>query len=231
MPNVHLIFPAAGIGKRFGSSQPKQYADIAGKTVMEWTLDVFSNGDAFNSRVLALQEHDAIGHRIAERYANLNVCRGGEERADSVLNALQFLGLREDPEDWVLVHDIARPCIRMSDVDKLIEFCRQQNSGAVLARPITDTVKQVTDDHGGCKTIDRSLLWTVQTPQCFKLGELKDALLFCRQENRVVTDEASAIEAVNGRVHLVEGSADNIKLTHADDVFLVDHYLALQERK
>lgn len=230
MAQVHVVFPAAGVGKRFGSAEPKQYTTIYDRTVMEWTLDAFTAVEGLSKKIIALQPDDIKGREIASRAGVTDVCVGGNERADSVLNALTLLAVTESADDWVLVHDIARPCVRATDVQTLIQECEQLDQGGVLARPITDTVKQVGSVPGQCKTLNRSELWTVQTPQCFRLGELLTAMRYCAASNIPVTDESSAIEATGGAMHLVTGSADNIKLTHAEDASLVAHYLAQQER-
>jgi 2-C-methyl-D-erythritol 4-phosphate cytidylyltransferase len=226
---VHVVYPAAGIGKRFGSEIPKQYCEIRQKTILEWTLLAFTQTSLLSHHVLSVAPEDERIHSIASKFPHVELASGGTERSDSVVNALKVLSQKADRQDWVLVHDIARPCIRNSDIEKLIVHCQSTGRGAVLARPVTDTVKQVLTS-GQTKTIDRSTFWTIQTPQCFQLGMLTDALNHCKQLGVKVTDESSAIEAVGFPVDLVEGSADNIKLTHSDDQVLVDHYLTLQGR-
>lgn len=225
----HLVLPAAGVGKRFGSAQPKQYCQIKGQTVLQWTLQAFENIPNIDQQVLALALDDQFGRNLVSNLTNTTVVSGGEERSDSVINALQVLLQKADRNDWVLVHDIARPCVRATDVEKLMLHCQLTGRGGVLARPMTDTIKQTAAD-GSHKTIDRSSLWAIQTPQCFQLGLLFDALTHCQQLGVAVTDESSAIEAMGMPVDLVEGSADNIKLTHAEDQHLVECFLTIQGR-
>ena len=229
MPKVHLVLPAAGVGKRFGSATPKQYVEINGKTVFEWTLRALSNIDLVDQRIVALHPSDANAKNILYRYPEYQTVVGGHERSNSVLNALRKLSTTQSTLDWVLVHDIARPCIRPTDVVSLIQHCIDTGVGSVLGRPMTDTIKQI-NDHGQWQTIDRSTLWSVQTPQCFQLGMLISALEFCEQHNIAVTDEASAIEALQGTLQIIKGAADNIKLTHAEDAALIAHYLNQQNR-
>jgi 2-C-methyl-D-erythritol 4-phosphate cytidylyltransferase len=226
---VHVVYPAAGIGKRFGSDIPKQYSEIRNKPILEWTLEVFQQSSLIQRQVIAISADDQLVNSVFKKFSALERASGGLERDQSVLNALRVLSQHASRADWVLVHDIARPCIRKSDIEKLIVHCQSTGRGAVLARPVTDTVKQQLPS-GQTKTVDRTTLWTIQTPQCFQLGLLVDALTHCQRLGVVVTDESSAIEAVGLPVDIVEGSADNIKLTHSDDLSLIDHYLTMQGR-
>jgi 2-C-methyl-D-erythritol 4-phosphate cytidylyltransferase len=226
---VHIVFPAAGVGQRFGASIPKQYCEIRNKTVLEWTLEAFQQSSLIQCQVISVADDDQRIGSVFSKFPGLQRASGGLERDQSVLNALRILSQTASRSDWVLVHDIARPCTRKSDIEKLIVHCQSTGRGAVLARPITDTVKQQLPT-GQTKTLDRTTLWTIQTPQCFQLGLLMDALTHCQQLGVAVTDESSAIEAVGLPVDIVEGSADNIKLTHSDDLVLIDHYLTMQGR-
>jgi 2-C-methyl-D-erythritol 4-phosphate cytidylyltransferase len=227
--NVHVVFPAAGVGKRFGLSIPKQYAQIQNKTVMEWTLSAFEGISSIQSHVIAVQTSDLLAIDVLSHFPHVTTVEGGNERSDSVLNAVNYLENKNSRDDWVLVHDIARPCVRESDIEKLISFCLSENIGAILGRPVTDTIKRKLDVYQH-STVERETLWSVQTPQCFRLGELLDALVYCKKEQIPVTDEASAIEAIKQPYAIIEGSSDNIKLTNSEDQFLIEHYLALQGR-
>jgi 2-C-methyl-D-erythritol 4-phosphate cytidylyltransferase len=191
---------------------------------MEWTLGAFDLLEGLGEQVIAVQPSDTKAQEILASFPGVQAVVGGEERSDSVLNALYALRQTEKLSDWVLVHDIARPCVDPADIQNLVHYCTQHEKGAVLARRITDTVKQV-QGNGWIKTIDRSHLWTVQTPQCFRLGELIDALEFCRERDIAITDEASAMEAYGAETSLVEGSERNIKLTHPADKALLEFYI------
>lgn len=224
----HVVFPAAGVGRRFGSELPKQYSLIQNKTVMEWTLRAFQSLPGLMQQVIAVQPSDEHAKSVLRSFPDVHVVDGGDERSDSVLSALTFLAQTARADDWVLVHDIARPCVKPDDILNLLSQCQRSETGGVLARRVTDTVKQVQSD-GQIVTLDRTHLWTVQTPQCFRLGELSQALEYCQQNQMPVTDEASAMEAVGAQVQLVEGSGKNIKLTHPSDLALLDFYLNSKE--
>jgi len=226
---IHVVFPAAGVGKRFGAPIPKQHTQINGKTVLEWTLSAWQDVGIDGYRVLVVSEEDSVSKKIAESFGDIQVTFGSAERSGSVLNALHFLGHRASPDDWVLVHDIARPCVSLDDIKSLIRICQESQIGGILARPITDTIKQNHPDHK-VNTIDRSNIWAAQTPQCFRLGELTKSLSSALDSGIEITDEASAIEAAGLQVNLVEGSSRNIKLTQPSDALLIEFYLNLQSR-
>ena len=224
----HLIFPAAGIGRRFGSDVPKQYCTIANQTIMAWTLSAFNNLPVGQQLVVVSPTDDRADAALAE-FPMLHRVGGGTERADSVRNALMALADLVDGQDWVLVHDVARPCVQLEDVQALISHCQSTGRGAVLGHPITDTVKWFKAGEP-VSTVDRSGLWAVQTPQCFRLNDLLHALNFCQRQGLQVTDEASAMEHAGLPVDLVMGARSNIKLTHAADLNLVAFYLQEQGR-
>lgn len=151
----------------------------------------------------------------------------GHERAHSVLNALQYLQTVAGAEDWVLVHDAARPCVSTADIRALL--AETDSAGAILASPVCDTVKKVTDCHID-STLDRSRLWAAQTPQMFPLGELLQALNHALMKNLSVTDEASAMELAGRRPRVVPASRHNIKVTHPEDLALAELILGYQAR-
>lgn len=222
----HLLLPAAGIGRRFGDDQPKQYSLLAHRPVMAWTLDVWQSIPLDGRRLLILAEHDDQGHTIAREYAHLETTPGGSERADSVLAGLNALEARDD--DWVLVHDIARPCVRVDDIERLRAHCHQTGRGGLLATPVSDTIKRRQGD--AVTTVDRSQLWSALTPQCFRFGELKQALSSALAAGQTVTDEASAMEWAGFPVDLIEGGRDNLKLTRPEDRALIEFHLIQQGR-
>ncbi|MFG1497081.1 2-C-methyl-D-erythritol 4-phosphate cytidylyltransferase [Saccharospirillum sp. HFRX-1] len=223
---LHLLLPAAGIGQRFGQPTPKQYCQIAGKTLAEWTLDLWQSIDIDGRRLLVLREDDVIGQRLTDQDATLERVVGGAERADSVLAGLNALDA--GPDDWVMVHDIARPCVSATDIKRLWQHCQRTGHGALLAKPLTDTIKRQQGDQ--VTSLDRRQLWAAMTPQCFPVIALRDALKAALAAGATITDEASALERLGAPVDLVEGSADNIKLTRAEDLALVEFYLRQQGR-
>lgn len=223
---VHQVFPAAGTGQRFGQTYPKQYTQLAGKTLLEWTLDAWRDLPFQGERILVLSGEDAQGRALAREYPGLRCVVGGAERADSVLAGLAAIEARQD--DWVMVHDIARPCVRRADILALFAHCQSEGQGALLARPLTDTIKQKQDDR--VSTVDRSQLWAAMTPQCFQYGLLRKALTRGLADTLSITDEASAMEWLGESVGLVSGAADNVKVTHPDDLALVAFYLKQQGR-
>ncbi|MEX1216295.1 2-C-methyl-D-erythritol 4-phosphate cytidylyltransferase [Saccharospirillum sp.] len=225
-PRVHQVFPAAGTGQRFGQPHPKQYTQLAGKTLLEWTLDAWIGLPFKGERLLVLSGDDAVGQELARRYPGLRCVEGGAERADSVLAGLTAMNVADD--DWVMVHDIARPCVRQTDILALLAHCQTEGQGALLARPLTDTIKR--NQAGRVSTVDRSQLWAAMTPQCFRYGVLRKALTLGLAEAIALTDEASAMEWLAEPVGLVSGAADNIKVTHPDDLALVAFYLKQQGR-
>ena len=231
-PRYWAVVPAAGVGARMKAARPKQYLPLGGRTVIEQTLSRLCAHPRIDGVVVALGSEDGywpdLGFRCDKR---LETVDGGNERCHSVLNALARLSSFGDDRDWVLVHDAARPCLRAEDVDHLIE--RVESSGAVgglLAVPVRDTMKR-SDDAGGVeRTVERANLWHALTPQMFRLGALRDALNGALEAGGLVTDEASAMEWAGHRPLLVEGRADNLKITRPEDLALAEFYLQLQTR-
>jgi 2-C-methyl-D-erythritol 4-phosphate cytidylyltransferase len=222
---VHLILPAAGRGQRFGAGIPKQQVRILHQSLLEWTLTAWQSIPISGHKLLAIAADDAVSRELAAPF-NVEVILGGRERADTVLAGLRHLSSIADPEDWVMVHDVARPCVQKKDVEQLLQTCQQTQVGGILARPLTDTIKKL-DRLGRVSTLDRSALWAAQTPQCFRVGELISALELANERGFSITDEASAIEAMGWPVNIVTGSDRNIKMTHAADAALVEYFLKL----
>jgi len=156
---------------------------------------------------------------------------GGAERAQTVLNGLRALETYAAPDDWVLVHDAARPCVRHTDIDSLLAAVAGHADGGLLALPLSDTVKRA--DHNGCieETVPRTGLWRALTPQVFRLAALRDALESAMRAGVEITDEASAMEYSGARPRLVHGHADNIKITLPEDLALAELFLREQERE
>ena len=222
------ILPAAGVGSRMKADRPKQYLNLNGRYLMDHTLEVMLSYPAFEKTVLVLSAEDPYWGE-SRYFADQRIIRadGGSERCYSVLNGLAALkGLAAD-DDWVVVHDVARPCLRHSDLDLL--FAGLQDPGAILAVPVRDTMKRGIRAEGLSvidHTVERQQLWHALTPQVFRYGQLKQALEQCLRDGSEVTDEASAIEHLGLRPLLVEGRADNIKVTRPEDLALAAFFLS-----
>ena len=223
---LHAVVPAAGVGSRMGADIPKQYLQLAGKTVMERTLERLLQLPGLANIVVALGEGDPIWPGLEIRNdSRLHTVNGGKERADSVLNGLYKLRQLADDEDWVLVHDAARPCVRLAEIDLLIETCLNRGQGGILATPVHDTMKRSDSQNRIVGTIPRENLWHACTPQLFRIGELTEAIESARDSGYPVTDEASAMERAGQQPLLVECSLANIKITRPDDLALAEFYL------
>lgn len=222
------MIPAAGAGRRMGGGLPKQYLQLHGRSVLEWALQPFLLDSRCRAVALALAIDDAYWPKLNLQHRKLRVTPGGVERADTVLAGLEFLlsDMQADANDWVLVHDAARPCLHADDLRALLNVAADEAVGALLATPLVDTLKQATDDLRVAGTVPRAGLWRAQTPQMFRLGLLRNALQRARADGVTVTDEASAVEALGLQPRLVAGRADNIKLTMPEDLALAQSVLA-----
>jgi 2-C-methyl-D-erythritol 4-phosphate cytidylyltransferase len=228
-PRFWVVIPAAGVGRRLGAAIPKQYLDLGGRPVIEWTLRPFVEDARINGVWVALDPAD--DHWPTTAFADHPKVRrvaGGSERCHSVLNALDELAGCADAGDWVLVHDAARPCLRRGDLDQLITALKDDPVGGILAVPVRDTMKGADQSGRIRSTLDRTALWHAYTPQMFRLGTLRRALRAANASGDLVTDDASAIERIGLAPRLVEGHADNIKITRAEDLPLARFYLELQ---
>jgi 2-C-methyl-D-erythritol 4-phosphate cytidylyltransferase len=220
------VVPAAGVGKRMGGDQPKQYVPIAGKTVLEHSLNRMLDCPEINGAIVAISVGDDYWKNLNYQHEkSVLVATGGKERSDSVLNALHELSQTADDNDWVLVHDAARPCVRQEDIQKLIQSCKDHPVGGILAVPVKDTIKKSNESSEIIGTVDRSMLWHAQTPQMFRLGLLREALTKALDAGVEVTDEASAIEWAGKNPLLVEGHSDNIKITRKEDTALTSLFV------
>ncbi|MGB5587143.1 MAG: 2-C-methyl-D-erythritol 4-phosphate cytidylyltransferase [Gammaproteobacteria bacterium] len=229
MPRLWAVIPAAGCGSRFGGGSPKQYAPLLDRTVIEWSLSPFLSRPDLSGIVVALAKQDRDWARCRPEDPRLIEAPGGEHRAQSVANALALISTRGDASDWVLVHDAARPCLHPEDLEKLINGVKMSDAGGLLAAPVEDTLKRAEDDRA-VETVSRENLWRALTPQMFRLGDLNAALTAAIAGGLPVTDEASAIEIRGGRPILIEGRADNLKLTRAADLPLAAAILKSREQ-
>ena len=227
-----VIVPAAGTGARFGAGLPKQYRQLAGKPLIVQTLERLLAHPGIDGALVALAADDAHWPTLGLHFDKpLLTCIGGENRADSVLAALHALPASVADDALVLVHDAARPCVRHSDLDGLIDAAQGDPVGALLALPSRDTLKR-GDVHARVRaTVPRELLWRAQTPQAFRRSTLTNALEQARADGALVTDEASAMEWLELLPLLVEGHEDNIKVTVSADLALAECILAAQRRE
>jgi 2-C-methyl-D-erythritol 4-phosphate cytidylyltransferase len=228
-----VVIPAAGSGRRFSSSLPKQYAALGSSTVIEHALSVFEADADCGGIVVAVAADDTLWPAIAARRSRLiESVEGGAERAHSVRNALRALTARVRDDDWIMVHDAARPCFSKSDLQLLKRELASHPVGGLLAIPLSDTLKRALEPGAHAThveaTIDRNGLWRAATPQVFRCGVLLRALEAALDAQRTPTDEAQAIEWSGQRPMLVAGRADNIKVTTADDLALASAILSVR---
>lgn len=225
--NYWAVVPAAGVGKRMQADRPKQYLPLAGKTVLEQTLARLKQADVFSVIAVAISIEDPYWPELpCANDEEVITAAGGKERADSVLSALKSLREYASDNDWVLVHDAARPCLTSKDIHLLIDTLKDDEVGGILALSSHDTLKNV-DGLKITETIDRSVIWRALTPQMFRYGMLKHALE-AAEGNSAVTDEASALEMQGLQPKIVEGRPDNIKITRPEDLALAQFYMEHQ---
>lgn len=216
---ICAVIPASGIGSRMNASVPKQYLKIQNKSILEHTLHPFLIHPDIEKIVVAVSSNDPYYPQIeALQHPKISLVFGGETRAQSVYNALQTL----NENDWVLVHDAARPCLKRSDLDKILQIDSEQ--GAILATPAVDTMKRANGMHI-LHTEDRATLWHALTPQFFKVSLLRRALRLAFEQNITITDEASAMEFAGYSPLLIAGRSDNLKVTRPEDLALAEFYL------
>jgi 2-C-methyl-D-erythritol 4-phosphate cytidylyltransferase len=213
------VVPAAGRGTRFGGDVPKQYLEVAGESLLAHSLRALLAHPAVEGAVVVLAADDTRWpgwNTFADK--PILACIGGDARADSVLAGLAALPDSVRADDFVLVHDAARPNLGLGDLDQLLERGRNDPVGAILAAPVRDTLKRAGDDGGIDGTQPRERLWRALTPQLFRRLQLVRALEAARRDGLVVTDESMAMEQQGLRPLLVEGSEDNFKVTSPADL-------------
>ena len=224
------VIPAAGVGTRMQEDVPKQYLSINHKTILEHTLERFCSHPKIEGVVVAISGNDDIWQTLGiSSQPKITVVEGGVERCHSVLNGLRALSDQASSNDWVLVHDAARPCLRIEDINRLIDTLEGHDVGGLLGLPVRDTMKRADTTGAIQETVDRECLWHALTPQMFHLGALIDALENALSNNLIVTDEAQAIELYGLQPVLVEGHPDNIKITRNNDLALAELFLSQQE--
>lgn len=219
------VIPAAGIGKRVGATIPKQYLSILNKTIIEHSLVPFLAHPEIKRVIVSLAENDQWFAALpVAKHPKVETVVGGAERVDSVLAALNNI----NSDDYVLVHDAARPCITLGDIDKLISSVKTHQQGAILASKVRDTMKRSDDNNNILSTVERDNLWHALTPQMFINQSLINAIKENTQPEKI-TDEASALEMSGLAVNIVEGRSDNLKVTREEDLKLAAFYLSQGE--
>lgn len=221
-----VVVPAAGIGSRMGAPCPKQYLPLAGGFLIEHTLDRLLSHPRIERVIVPIAADDDFFTTLPlASHPRVTITLGGQERAESVLN-----GLRLTATEWVLVHDAARPCITHQDIDRLIHeglAC----DGGLLGSRVRDTMKRSDGTGNVMHTVDRCELWHALTPQLFRTADLRQALQEGLARGAVITDEASAMELAGWTPRMVEGRADNLKVTRPEDLALATLYLNQQEKE
>lgn len=224
-PSFVALIPAAGVGARMGGTIPKQYAPLAGKPMLQHVLDTFAAAVQVERTYVVVSAGDGyIDSLTLPPRCQVLRC-GGDTRQASVTNGLQAIAGETDPDDWVLVHDAARPGLTVELIDKLIAFIKDDPVGGLLAMPVVDTIKRSNGHSHVVQTVARELLWSAQTPQMFRHRTLLDALTAAVSRGVDITDEASAIEAAGLQPKLVEGSARNFKVTLPEDLPIAELHL------
>jgi 2-C-methyl-D-erythritol 4-phosphate cytidylyltransferase len=214
------VVPAAGSSRRMaGAALPKQYLPLAGRTVIEWSVAPFLERSDCERIVVVVAEQDRHWRQQPlAGHPKIVTATGGAERVDSVRAGLQALASQASEQDWVLVHDAARPCLKSADLQRLIAELGADSVGGLLAAPVVDTLKRGDVDNRVQATVSRASLWRALTPQMFRYAVLDRALRKAHETRSAPTDEAQAVEALGLQPRLVPGDPDNIKITLPDDV-------------
>ena len=222
---LYAVVPAAGIGSRMQADRPKQYLSLSNKTILEHTLERLLGFSQFQKIVLPIAKHDSFFSQLSISQHNMiQTCEGGSERFESVLNGLKYLlqsGAKES--DWVMVHDVARPCITQQDLQVLFE--QRNTQGAILGMQVRDTMKRCDENGRIVKTVEREYLWHALTPQLAPIGLLKTCIETCVKNQNKITDEASALEYCGYQPMMVAGLPSNIKVTRPDDLAVAHTFL------
>jgi 2-C-methyl-D-erythritol 4-phosphate cytidylyltransferase len=224
MAQFHVIIPAAGSGSRMEAELPKQYLPLLGRPLITHTLSVFIASSRIATVNVVLSADDAewqCSVPVLDDKVRVWRC-GGETRAATVLNGLEALAGSVDAQDWVLVHDAARPGLSHLLLDRLLDTLQDDPVGGLLAVPLADTLKRADRDNRVAATEPRERLWQAQTPQMFRYGMLREAL---KKAGATPTDEAQAIEALGFKPKLVPGELRNLKVTYPQDLMMAEAIL------
>jgi 2-C-methyl-D-erythritol 4-phosphate cytidylyltransferase len=231
-PRRFALIVAAGTSLRFGGSEPKQYAMIAGTPLLARTIGALNESAVLETVFVVIAAADTLyGARVGEIAGVIPLRCGGRTRAESVRNGLEAIGEWVDAEDWVLVHDAARPCLDTATLGRLLDEMEDEPIGGLLAVPLADTLKRSETAAAGLRcsgTESRTGLWCAQTPQMFRYAILSQA--FRRADLAAITDEAQAVEALGLKPRLVQGSSANIKVTYPEDLDLAEAILAARRQ-
>ena len=230
IPKIWAILPAAGAGKRFSAQKPKQFFELNGQLVAEHSLHRLRAIPQIEAIIIPCDIDCTWWSQVPSiSQSNVKQVKGGEQRVHSVLNGLLSLDQVASDDDWVLVHDIARPCITPADINKLIDAVEHHSAGGILTASVNETLKKVSSDQQVEATVDRAQYRMAQTPQIFKFRLLKAAIESCLKAGITPTDEAFAIEYAGLPVLAVEGRQDNIKITRHEDLAIASAILNSQE--
>lgn len=230
LPNsLYMVVPAAGVGSRMQADRPKQYLPLLGKTVIEHTLQRLLRIPQLKKIIVVVDEADSYWPQLAiSKQPMIETVIGGAQRCHSVLKGLRAMQQYAEDDAWVLVHDAARPCVNLSNIETLIAELSRYPDGGLLGIPLNDTLKQTGPDQLVTKTVDRRQFWAAQTPQMFNLAALLDAMEKALEKKVTVTDEASAMEAAGYTPKMVLGSRNNLKITQTEDLALAEFILSQQ---
>ncbi len=230
MAFFHVIIPAAGVGNRMANVLPKQYIPLGGKPMISHCIQVFFNHPRIAGIHVALNPEDDFWRSLTlEPESRLHLhYTGGATRAETVLNTLMAIEPALQADDWILVHDAARPGLTHALLSHLISTIEHDEVGGLLALPVADTLKQSLENQQVAQTIPRTNLWQAQTPQMFRFLTLKNAL---SQFGATVTDEAEAIEALGLKPTLVQGELRNLKVTYPQDLALLEALFNAEKTK
>jgi len=226
MPDIHALIPAAGAGMRMDAKIPKQYQELAGKPLIHYAIDLLCTHTRVRQVFVVLGPQDHHFRQFdwsAYRGCLEPLYCGGATRGASVRNGLMAMVDAVEPDDWVLVHDAARPCLTQALVDRLLEELFFDRVGGLLAVPVADTLKRADASQRVIETVARETLWQAQTPQMFRYRLLLEAMRHA--DAALLTDEASAIEKMGLKPRLVTGGASNLKVTYPDDWLIAKYYL------
>jgi len=231
-PRRFALIPAAGTGMRFGGGVPKQYAPLAGSSLLRKSIDALNDAVVLEAIFVVLAPADKLyTERVGKVRGVEALYCGGSTRAESVKNGLAAIGRRAEAEDWVLVHDAVRPCVDVTTLNRLLHELEDEPVGGLLAVPLADALKRAETGAGlrAMSTEPRDGLWCAQTPQMFRFAILQHA--FRNVDTAKITDEAQAVEALGVRPRLVQGSPLNIKVTYPEDVALAEAILEKRRAK
>ncbi len=219
MNKYFVIIPAAGIGARMNADCPKQYLAINNEIILEKIINLFGSHPKIEKIIVALNPADHLFKTLnLKNTKKVLTTQGGDTRAQSVLNGLNYLSDMAEDSDFILVHDAARPFLKSQDIDRLILECENHPVGGILGIPIVDTIKKIDSENNIIGTVSRDHLFQAQTPQMFKYKILKQAIESALDNQKIITDESSAVELMGLQPKMVLGCRENFKVTYPEDL-------------